>query len=199
MPIYRNLFRSMLAFCILCSLSCSNDLEVLSIVRKKTVSLSFQIPSTGEFYSLDTDNAKIIIGAPEWRMTPDNPAEYKFYKRVMLFVSGRDGSKNISLSIAFSVEDESQMIGSYRWLGTVSNPNSLPGKTILHAELILQQENAAPQAFKWDMCTSDQTIAELVVERQSTTEKIVAGTFRVFLCNNDGSVSLNGDFKDIPY
>jgi hypothetical protein len=189
----------MWALCMLCSLSCSNDLEVLRIVRKKTVSLSFQILSTGEFYSLDTDNAKIIIGAPEWRMTPDNPAEYKFYKRVMLFVSGQDGAKNISLSIALSVEDESQMIGSYRWLGAVSNPSSLPGKTILYAELILQQENAAPQAFKWDMCTSDQTIAELVVERQSATEKIVAGTFRVLLCNNDGSVSLNGDFKDIPY
>ncbi|GIV35882.1 MAG: hypothetical protein KatS3mg032_0261 [Cyclobacteriaceae bacterium] len=183
---------------ILLAFSCSSDLEVLSIEREKYVNIYHP-----EFGLIETQDAQIIIGPPEWRLNPEGPPDYKYFKRVTFIMTARGGDppRDIWLSFTISVPDENQMTGTYN-----SSPGfEKPGLSVLAAQMVIS--NGSNPELLWSSSQCEALYPNMqqfpgvtvTIERQSVSERLAAGFFSLSLCNSDSVFSVSGYFKDIPY
>lgn len=173
----------------LVALGCSNELEVLSVQRQ---SLLFFNLSLSQFTNT-TNNARIIDGPLELRLIPQS-TEYTLYKRISLTAHGAAGNPydEFYLTVSFSTRDVNNMVRNYGF-----NPISPElGGTVSEATLLLRQGNTW-RSFNLKPQHSSFVIS---IVKQSVNERIVKGNFFGSLHDDDDlSVNIIGDFKDISY
>lgn len=172
-------------------LSCSNDLEVLSINREKVLSLNTSL-SQSQFI---TNDCQLIEGQWELRLVPQTP-DYALYKSFTLTARGPAGSPfdEFIFSLVFNVADVNNMVRPY------SYNSLLPelGDTVNQVTLLLRQ---GTEWRSYNLCNNDQVVNyfNLQIERQSVSERILKGSFIGELCFDDLVISVSGQFKDVPY
>lgn len=117
----------------------------------------------------------------------------QLYNRYTLQAYGKDDQgNNLQLNIFFDAADAEQLIGTYRM--RYSTNKGLPQVQLFN----LDNNNLAA----YELCSND-TTAELHIQRQSQKERLVSGTFQMTLCNirdTTQKISItNGILTDIHY
>lgn len=170
-------------------LSCSNDLEVLSITREKVLLFNTSL-SQSQFI---TNDCQLIEGQWELRLVPQSP-DYALYKRFTLTARGPAGNPfdEFIFSLVFNVADVNNMVRPYAYVSLLSEL----GDTVTEVSLLLRQGN---EWTHYDLCSQPNDYFSLFIERQSVSERILKGSFIGRLCSDDLVVYVNGQFKDVPY
>lgn len=174
---------------LLTALSCSHDLEVLSVAREKLITINTGFTQI-QFTSSD---CRLVEGQWELRLIPQS-SEYALYKRLTLLAQGHAGGvfNEFRFAVAFNVSEVNNMAGSYSYSAT----NPQPGLTVSEVTLLLRQGNTWTS---YNLCSQPFDDFLVVIERQSVTERLVKGSFQGSLCLNNEPVDVSGQFKDIPY
>lgn len=178
---------------ILLLLSCSADLEVLSVGREKVVSM-FMSVSQEHFRTTD---CRIIQGPLELRLIPQS-TEYTFFKRMTLEARGTgmfNPVQEFYLLLSFNVQDLNQMIRSYGFNHRVPDM----GSTMTEGVLILKR-GGTWTSHSILTCNPEITLYDgIMIERQSVEEQLVSGSFQVTVCSAEEIIDISGRFKDLPY
>jgi hypothetical protein len=115
------------------------------------------------------------------------------YTRYSLQAVGQDSKGNtLQLNIVFDVSDAAQLVGTYK-----------PAYTAFNGLAQVQLFNLGNNSFSdYGLCSND-TTSIFQIQRQSETEKLIAGNFQMSLCNaRDTSQKIfitNGILTDINY
>ena len=174
---------------LLIIISCSNDLEVLSVARDKMLSINTDL-SEDRFI---TSDCQLIQGQWELRLVP-HTTEYALYKRITLVAQGPAGNpyNEFRLAVTFNVSDVNNMVHLYEYLSA----EPAQGNTVNEVTLLLRQGS---NWTSYNLCGLPNDFFNIAVERQSVSERILKGFLIGRLCLNDEVINVAGQFRDIPY
>jgi hypothetical protein len=126
----------------------------------------------------------------------ENSSNGRFYQRITLLAINTDEPTTATEFLRFSVDVPAlgSLPGTYR-----TTYNDIGGL----AEFSYQ-ENRSNTAFPlYQLCQGSMADTEIIIERQSTEERLISGTFRAVLCERANSSDTlfvgNGTFRDISY
>ena len=123
----------------------------------------------------------------------DSTLPGRLYNRFTLNAYGKnDQGANLQLTLMFDAEDAAQLIGTYRT--SYSTSRGLAQAQVFN----LDNNNLAAYTLR-----ANDTTALLQVKRQSTQERLLAGSFQMTLYNTRDTTQTinitNGTFTDITY
>ncbi|MCS6974182.1 MAG: hypothetical protein N2044_09645 [Cyclobacteriaceae bacterium] len=178
---------------LLAALSCSADLEVLSVGREKLITMFISV-SQEHFRTTD---CRVIQGPLELRIIPQS-TEYAFFKKMTLEAKGTGlfpPVQEFYLSLSFNVQDVNQMVRSYGYIHV--NPEL--GNSMTEGVIILKR-GGIWTSHSISNCNPERIPpAGILVERQSVEEQLISGSFWFTVCIPEEIINVSGTFKDLPY
>ncbi len=167
--------------------ACTPEETTVGIARNPV--LGFTAPS------MTWQSARYSFAAPSQVVAypADSTQPGRLYNRLTLQATGENSDgDNLQIILMFDAEDASQLIGTYRPLYTTT-------RGLAQAQIFnLSRDELAAYALK-----PNDVSAVLQVQRQSQTERLIAGTFQMTLYNTrDTTETINitaGTFTDIRY
>lgn len=180
---------------LVCSglVSCTNDLEILSVQREGLLIASVE----GEETPWKSTEYYVFQGQSIVKEFVDPTPVSILFKRYYFIFEGRTPDNHtFELTIAIDLVDNSDMRHRYSSQYTVE-------KGGLHQiELILKKEGTPVTYETAILCADSQDDAFFEIKRQTQTERLVTGSFRGVLCVATPSSIINitsAEFKDIAY
>lgn len=182
----KNIVTPVLLFLFLLT-SCTPEETTVGIARRPII--AFTSPSItwqADRYSFEEPSQVVAYPA-------DTTQPGRLYNRLTLQATGEsDQGNNLQLIIMFDAADASRLVGTYTPRYTVSN--GLAQVQIFN----LNDNDLAAYALR-----ANDTTAVLQVQRQSESERLIAGNFHMTLYNiRDTTETINitnGTFTDINY
>ena len=186
-----NKFRnSVILLLLIVFASCQDEVGNISIQRNG--SLSFEV--NGVEWTASTFS---LVQGPLVIKYVDNPDAGSLFNQYAIIAKGQtpEGMR-FQLSILFGTKDEDDFVGTYT--STYTAEGGLD-------QILLNQEtgNNTNLYTHYQFCLPKDSLSTFIVDRQSTDEKLVLGSFNGNLCHigRDGkTLSItHGDFEDIKY
>jgi hypothetical protein len=181
--------RSLLsAFLLSCALiSCSKEELRVQVLRNPLI--KFEIDSASwrsENYFFSGPTRAIVY--------PTDPTQPPaLYNRFTLQSTGTDTrGRSLQLNIVFDAVDTNRLTGSYQ-------VNYRAGKGLHEVQLY----TIGSTLSSYELCANDTITPFLQIEKQSVSERLVAGSFEMTLCNTRDTMQKvrirNGIISDIKY
>lgn len=178
----------LLVFYLACLLpSCSPDETTVGIARHPLIQFA------ADTMNWQADNYSFGVPAQVVAYPADSTLPGHLYTRFTMNAYGKnDQGANLQLTLMFDAQDASQLVGTYRTAYSISHG-------LAQAQVFdLDNNNLAVYALR-----ANDTTALFQVKRQSTQERLLAGTFQMTLRNTRDTTQTinitNGTFTDITY
>lgn len=177
-----------MALLLLFLMSCSQSSTTFEIIRIPRL----QAEINGTNWIADRVEFQ-YIGKVVYFSSPSDTQGEVFERVNILAFQG--GSDLLQLKIALDIKDLDELVGNYS--------TSYEEYGGLHDIQWLEDGENNGEIRSYSLCDASGTFTEFVIERQQSTEEIVAGSFRAVLCertNESDQLELgDGEFRDLEY
>lgn len=169
---------------------CSHDETTVQIIRTPIISFNFNGNSSWKADNYSFAAVTKVVVYPQ-----DTTQASQLFNRFTLQGLGRDNTgNNYQLIITFDAVDVNQLVGVY-------SPLYTPQRGLSQVQLFNLTNSNTLSAY--NLCQGNMANNILQIQKQSTDERLITGSFQMTLCNARDStqkiIITNGLLKDINY